>query len=114
MEGPFHPETIVSRDFASRLISSTLKSFEVDLAYLRSHLDDMAESVFSDLQSQFLVLPRGKNLVTYGDFQTAYEVLKRHTAAFATVSEAAIWQALRENALSLMVLRTILGISPPE
>jgi hypothetical protein len=74
----------------------------------------MVESVFSDLQSQFLVLPRGKNLVTYGDFQSAYEVLKRHTAAFATVSEETIWQALRENALSLMVLRTILGVTPPE
>ena len=59
------------------------KPFEVDLPYLRSHLDEMVESVFSDLQSQFLVLPRGKNLVTYGDFQAAYEVLKRHTSAFA-------------------------------
>jgi hypothetical protein len=90
------------------------KPFEVDLAYLRSHLDDMVESVFSDLQSQFLVLPRGENLVTYGDFQAAYEVLKRHTSAFASFSEDSIWQALRENALALMVLRTILGLSPPE
>jgi hypothetical protein len=90
------------------------KPFEVDLAYLHSHLDDMVESVFSALQSQFLVLPRGNNLVTYGDFQAAYEVLKRHTSAFASFSEDSIWQALRENALSLMVLRTILGVSPPE
>jgi hypothetical protein len=52
--------------------------------------------------------------VTYGDFQAAYEVLKRHTAAFATVSEDTIWHAMRENALALMVLRTILGVSPPE
>jgi hypothetical protein len=74
----------------------------------------MVESVFSDLQSQFLVLPRGSNLVTYGDFQTAYEVLKRHTAAFATVSEDAVWRALHENALALLVLRTILGVSPSE
>ena len=66
------------------------KPFEVDLAYLHSHLDDMVESVFSDLQSQFLVLPRGKNLVTYGDFQAAYEVLKRHTAAFAIFSEETV------------------------
>ncbi len=88
--------------------------FEVDLAYLQSHLDDMVQSVFSGLQSQFLVLPRGKNLVTYGDFQTAYEVLKRYTSAFTIVSEETIWQALRENALTLMVLRTILGVSPPE
>ena len=90
------------------------KPFEVDLAYLRSHLDDMVESVFSDLQSQFLVPPRGNNLVTYGDFQAAYEVLKRHTSAFAIVSEETIWHALRENALALLVLRTILGVSPPE
>ena len=90
------------------------RPFEVDLAFLDSHLDEMVESVFSDLQSQFLVLPRGNNLVTYGDFQAAYEVLKRHTSAFATVSEETIWHALRENALSLMVLRAILGVSPPE
>jgi hypothetical protein len=90
------------------------RPFEVDLAYLRSHLDDMVESVFSDLQSQFLVLPRGNNLVTYGDFQAAYEVLKRHTSAFASFFEETIWHALRENALCLLVLRTILGLSPPE
>jgi hypothetical protein len=88
--------------------------FEVDFAYLNSHLDEMVDGVFSDLQSQFLVLPRGNNLVTYGDFQAAYEVLKRHTSAFAIVSEETIWDALRENALALLVLRTILGVSPPE
>jgi hypothetical protein len=90
------------------------RPFEVDLAHLNSHLDEMVESVFSDLQSQFLVLPRGNNLVTYGAFQAAYEVLKRHTSAFAIVSEETIWDALRENALALLVLRTILGVSPPE
>jgi hypothetical protein len=74
----------------------------------------MVESVFSDLQSQFLVLPLGNNLVTYGDFQAAYEVLKRHTGAFAIFSEETVWDALRENALCLLVLRTILGLSPPE
>jgi hypothetical protein len=33
MEGPFHPETIVSRDFASRLISSTLEWLEQHRLY---------------------------------------------------------------------------------
>jgi hypothetical protein len=91
-----------------------LRPFEVESDYLSDHLDEMVKITFSDLQSQFLLLPKGTSFVEYGDFQDAYEVLKRHTAAFSNFNEATIWAALQEDSLSLVVLRTILGMTPPE
>jgi hypothetical protein len=91
-----------------------MRPFEVSFNYLRDHLDEMVDVTFSDLESQFLVLPKGRSFVEYREFQQAYEVLKRHTSAFLNFTEEAVWAALRDDSLSLMVLRTILGMSPPE
>ena len=91
-----------------------LRPFQVDVDYLREHLDELVESTFSDLQSQFLVLPKGNGFVEYHAFQDAYEVLKRHTAGFANFSDATVWDALRADSLAFVVLRTILGVTQPE
>lgn len=88
--------------------------FELTAVQLQDRLDEMVEVTFGDLQSQFLTLPRGAGFIDYADFQTAYEVLKRETQAFATFTEDSVWKALRHDALTLVVLRTILGFSPPE
>jgi hypothetical protein len=90
------------------------RPFEVDTNYLQAHLDEMVAATFSDLESQFLVLPKGNNFIAYADFQNAYEVLKRHTGAFSNFNEENVWQALLEDSLTFLVLRTILGMSPPE
>ncbi len=90
------------------------RPFEVTSDYLRDHMEEMVSTVFGDLQSQFLVLPRGPNFVEYPAFQTAYEILKRETGGFENFTEATTWAALRANAMSLLVLRSILGLSPPE
>jgi hypothetical protein len=60
------------------------RPFELDPADLQHRLDETVETTFRDLQSQFLILPKGNGFIEYTDFQAAYEVLKRHTAAFAT------------------------------
>jgi hypothetical protein len=91
-----------------------LLPFEVDMDYLREHLEDMVSSVFVDLQPQVFDMPKGANFVDYQDFQDAYEVLKRQTGAFSVLTDSTVWDALREHALVLVVLRTILGLSPPE
>lgn len=91
-----------------------LRPFEVGHHYLESHLEDMVAATFHDLTSQFLVLPKGAGFTEYSAFQQAYEVLKRHTAGFTDFSETTVWAALREDSLSLAVLRTILGMTPPE
>jgi len=88
--------------------------FELTGATLQERLDEMVEVTFGDLQSQFLMLPRGAGFIDYDDFQAAYEVLKRETQAFAAFTEDSVWKALRHDALTLVVLRTILGFSPPE
>jgi hypothetical protein len=90
------------------------RPFEVEPGYLREHLDEMVNVTFSDLQSQFLVLPKGNNFVDYGEFQEAYEVLKHHTNAFTTFTNEVVWNALKEHSLCFLILRTILGVSPPE
>ena len=88
--------------------------FELGPEELRGRLDDMVEATFSDIQSEFLILPRGPNYVDYADFQASYETLKRHTRAFQEWTPEAVWQALREDSLTFVILRTMLGVSPPE
>lgn len=88
--------------------------FELTDVQLRDNIEEMVDVTFGDLQSQFLTLPRGSGFIEYADFQTAYEVLKRETGAFVAFTEDAVWNALRADALALVVLRTILGLSPPE
>lgn len=88
--------------------------FQLSAVQLQDRLDEMVEVTFGDIQSQFLTLPRGAGFIDYGDFQSAYEVLKRETQAFAIFTEDSVWKALGQDALTLVVLRTILGFSPPE
>jgi hypothetical protein len=90
------------------------RPFEVTPEFLVGHLDELVDATFADLQSQFLVLPRGGCFVDYARFQEAYESLKRHTAAFGSLTDASVWAALLENSLAFSVLRTILGMTPPE
>jgi hypothetical protein len=88
--------------------------FEVSTDYLGAHIDEMIDVTFADIQSQFLMVSRGQNFVEFGSFQDAYEVLKQETDAFARFDDQTVWKALERNALVFVVVRTILGVSPPE
>ncbi len=88
--------------------------FEVGGDYLASHIDEMVDVTFADIQSQFLVMPRGQNFVEFRSFQDAYEALKQETDAFARFNDETVWSALKRNALTFVVVRTMLGVSPPE
>ena len=88
--------------------------FEVDADYLASHIDQMVDVTFADIQSQFLMMPRGQDFIEFSNFQDAYEALKQETDAFAHFNDETVWKALRRNALVFVVVRTILGLSPPE
>ena len=90
------------------------RPFEIPSADLQDRIEELVDSTFSDIQSQFLVLPRGDNFVEYHEFQSSFEVLRRRTNAFADFSESSVWSALRENSLCFCVVRTMLGMSPPE
>ena len=90
------------------------RPFEIAPADLEDRIEELVDSTFADIQSQFLVLPRGDNFVEYREFQTAFEVLRRRTNAFNDFTESRVWSALRENSLCFGVIRTMLGMSPPE
>ncbi|MGH3914025.1 MAG: hypothetical protein ACRDTC_11565, partial [Pseudonocardiaceae bacterium] len=81
---------------------------------LAEHLDEMVAAIFSDITSQFMLLPRGSAFVTYVDFQKAYEALRLATNGFENFDVDTCWRALHDNARALIVIRTVLGVSPPE
>jgi hypothetical protein len=88
--------------------------FDVDYAEIAADAGPFVDAVFGDLQSSFLLLPRSPAFVTYPDFDHGYEALKRHTQGFAALDVAGIMDAIREDAVAFIVLRTMLGFTPPE
>jgi len=81
---------------------------------LATRIDEMVEATFEDLTSQFMLLPRGNRFLTYDAFLAGYEALRISTDGFRDFDTAHIWDALRKNARALLVVRSILGVSPPE
>ena len=56
--------------------------FEVTFEELAANPDEFVSAVFSSLESEFLILPKGAGFVEYPVFEAAYEALKRATAGF--------------------------------
>ncbi len=91
-----------------------VRPYQLDDTELKYRLDEMVAITFSDLTSQFMFLPRGNTFLTYEEFRDGYEALRMATKGFTDVTTATCWIALKQNARALIVLRTILGVSPPE
>lgn len=81
---------------------------------IKGDLETYVDAVYGSLESQFLVMPRGGGFIEYPRFQEAYESLKRATRDFRDVQPTRVWDALLADSLSLVVLRCILGMTPPE
>lgn len=96
------------------MTQTTRYPFEVSYTEVGADVDAFIDAVFDTLQSSFLLLPRGPGFVTYPEFQQAYEVLKRHTAGFTDVEPDVVMESLQEDALAFIVLRAMLGFTPPE
>lgn len=90
------------------------KPYKLTEAALAAHLDAMVETTFEDLVSQFMLLPRGPSFVDFETFRDGYEQLRINTNGFAKLTVDRVWDALRAHAASWLVLRSILGLSPPE
>lgn len=88
--------------------------FEVSFEQVRAELDTYVDEVFGALQSEFLTLPKGAGFVEYPTFEQGYEILKRITHGFREVSAEPIIQAIYQTPVVFIVLRTILGFTPPE
>lgn len=93
---------------------TTRYPFEVPYTEVEANVEEFVNIIFDTLQSSFMLLPQESGFVPYPEFQQAYEVLKRHTVGFKSVEPSSVMSALHEDALAFIVLRAILGFTPPE
>ncbi len=88
--------------------------FEATAEELEANLDEFVDAVFASLESEFLVMPRGDGFVDYPMFEEAFQALKRATGGFERLEPESVLEVVEETPLALIVLRTILGFTPPE
>lgn len=88
--------------------------FEVSFEHIQAAPDTYVQAVFSCLESEFLVLPKGYGFIEYPVFETGYEALKQATTAFTTLTPATLYSVVLDVPISLIVLRTMLGFTPSE
>lgn len=88
--------------------------FEVPYPELEANPDIYISTVFSCLESEFLVLPKGKGFIEYPVFENGYESLKQATNGFQNIDARIITNAAFQNPMIIIILRTMLGFTPPE
>lgn len=89
-------------------------SFEVSFERLQSDVDEYVERVFRALESDFLVMPRGEGFVAFDAFVKGYYAIHAATEGFERIDADNLFEAVCRAPIGLVVLRTILGLSPPE
>ncbi len=85
-----------------------------DDPYSSGNLDPYIDEVFGELKSVFLTLPKGSSFVDFPTFDAGYEQLKRETSDFRRVTSEALTRAVYAAPISFIVIRAILGFTPPE
>jgi len=88
--------------------------FEVNFDELRSDPDAYVDAVFDCLESEFMVMPRGPGFVEFPMFESGYETLKRATRGFQDINSDTVSSAISNAPVALLVLRCMLGFTPPE
>ena len=88
--------------------------FEVSQDEVLANPENYVDAVFSSLASEFLIMPKGEGFLEYAAFASGYEALKSATKCFTQFTPARVFNAALECPVVLIVLRTILGFTPPE
>ncbi|MCP4401098.1 MAG: hypothetical protein GY801_27850 [bacterium] len=88
--------------------------FEATLAEILKEPEEYVDSVFLCLESEFLVMPKGLGFVEYSVFERGYEALKSATQGFSILEPDKIYLMAVSEPISIVVLRTMLGFTPPE
>lgn len=93
---------------------TTIYPFEVPFEQVQESTDRYISAVFSCLESEFLVMPKGAGFVEYPIFEGGYEKLKQATSGFTDMSAPTLLQVASQTPISIVVLRAMLGFTPPE
>ena len=88
--------------------------FEANYEDILANADAYVDAVFESLGSSFLVLPRGPGFIDYATFERGYEALKLATDGFLRIDLEHVLPVTLAQPISLVVLRSILGFTPPE
>ncbi|MBL8448805.1 MAG: hypothetical protein JNM32_02655 [Dechloromonas sp.] len=88
--------------------------FDATAAEIHADPDAYVDAVFGALHSEFLTLPKGEGFIGYPVFLEGYEALRQVTKGFRELDEAAIVGVVCERPVVLVVLRAMLGFTPPE
>ena len=88
--------------------------FEVGFEEMIQDIEPYVSAVFSSLESDFLSMPRGKGFIDFPVFEQGYEALKLATEGFQDMNPDKVMETVKEVPLALIVLRSILGFTPPE
>lgn len=88
--------------------------FEVPFEQLQADLDTYVNEVFDSLRSEFLTIPKGTGFVEYPVFEEGYEALKRATEGFRKLVPEVLADTVSKVPITLVVLRAMLGFTPPE
>ena len=88
--------------------------FEVTPNEILHNPDAYVDAVFSCLESEFLVMPKGAGFIAYPVFERGYEALKAVTTGFSQFDPNKILAIMVSEPISIVVLRTMLGFTPPE
>ncbi|MBI3292519.1 MAG: hypothetical protein HYZ73_06895 [Elusimicrobia bacterium] len=89
-------------------------AFEVPFKEIQESLDIYVAAIFSSLESEFLIMPKGEGFVEYPVFEEGYETLKRATEIFQKFTPDIVYKTTLEKPVSMIVLRTMMGFTPPE
>ena len=88
--------------------------FEVSLETILQEPEPYVDAVFSCLESEFLVLPKGAGFIEYPLFERGYEALKAATEEFSRLDPEKIFPVTISEPIAIVVLRSMLGFTPPE
>ena len=88
--------------------------FEVSFEEILKDPESYVDAVFSCLESEFLVMPKGAGFVEYPVFERGYEALKAATQGFSRMEPSNVLAGILKEPISLVVLRSMLGFTPPE
>ena len=88
--------------------------FEDSYEEILANPDSYVDVVFSCLESEFLVMPRGPGFVDYPVFERGYEALKAATKGFSELVPDNVLSVALAEPISIVVLRAMLGLTPPE
>src|ERR1700688_1312910 len=88
--------------------------FEATSDEIHSDPESFVSAVFSSLVSEFLIRPKGIGFLDYRMFEAAYETLKQVPGGFQKILSTEILDVAVRHPISLIVLRSMLGFTPPE